>query len=145
MSNTTALRSLSCSGLGRRVSPYNEWIGSPVASSFVSETFSSATPRIPCSGAKSKLPQALDHLGVIARGLLARPFDRDSVSHRAGDNRSYSSAQWSNIALSVRMHAIAQEDYKHLARRIDPDRRAGKTGMTKRTQRKQFATIGGVP
>ena len=55
---------------------------------------------------ESKLPQALHDLGVIIRRLLARAFDHNRISHRTGDDRSDSPAQWSNIAFSIRMHAI---------------------------------------
>ena len=34
------------------------------------------------------------------------------------------------------MHTIAEKDHKHISRRIDPDRRAGKTRVAKGAERK---------
>ena len=41
------------------------------------------------------------------------------------------------------MHAITQKDDEHLAGRIDPERRSGETGVTKRSERKEVAAVGG--
>src|ERR1051326_6260669 len=92
---------------------------------------------------RSKLFLAPGDFVVIIGGLIARAIDHRSVSHRTCDNRRHATAQWSNITFTVRMDAIAQKDHKHLARRIEPKRRAGETGVTKRTERKQIATIRG--
>ena len=43
----------SIAAVGRRVAPYSEWTGSPVASSRDDGTLSSSTPRMPCSGLNS--------------------------------------------------------------------------------------------
>ena len=48
----------------------------------------------------------LDHFGVVSRRLRSRAFDCNCISHRAGDDRSNTSAQWSNVTFTIRMHAI---------------------------------------
>jgi hypothetical protein len=55
MSNTSASMPRSISGVGLRVSPYSEWMGSPVRSSVPEAIFSpgAAAPRMPCSGENS--------------------------------------------------------------------------------------------
>src|SRR5690606_31555069 len=55
MSNTSASSPSSIAAVGSRVSPYSEWIGSPVSSSRPLDTRSPgrAVPRIPCSGLNS--------------------------------------------------------------------------------------------
>ena len=61
----------SISGVGFRVSLYNEWTGSPVASSTPDSTRDSATPRIPCSGENSATSSSS---GIArSRSIVARP------------------------------------------------------------------------
>src|ERR1041385_6838326 len=93
---------------------------------------------------KRELLKGADRLAVKSRFQLAYTFDGRSVSHRPRDNRRHAPAQWSNITFTVRMNAIAQKHDEHLTRRIDPERRSGETRVTKRTERKQIATIGRV-
>src|SRR5512132_3886829 len=88
---------------------------------------------------KRKLLETLNDLHVVIRGLLTSALHSNCVRYCARDDRSNASAQWSNITFSVRMNAVAQEHNKHLARGIDPDRRACKTGVAERTERKQVA------
>ncbi len=66
------------------------------------------------------------------------------ISDRPRDDRGDTTAQWSNVTFAVGMHAVAEKHDEHLARRIDPDRRAGETSVSKRAERKQLAAIGGV-
>src|SRR5262249_9188586 len=132
----------------------------------------STIPRMPCSGLKRAMictPEAWCIRSMVVRPSLAtpvllvtrptfRPLRRGEVSSgqkshppleppQAGLGRrarpaGHFAAQIEELALAVRMHAIAQDDHGCLARRVYPDAGAGEARMAKaHTGREYLAAI----
>ena len=71
MSYTTTSTPFNCAAVGRVRVPYRLYTGRPVLASVVSPTFSSASPRMPCSGLNSAT--SLTPSAALSRSIVGAP------------------------------------------------------------------------
>src|ERR1700730_5137330 len=79
---------------------------------------------------------------VVLRQLVSCARNHCFIRHGAGGNGGHSATQGTNVALTIRMHTIAEEDDEHPTGGIDPKRRAGETCVAERAERKKIAAVG---